>query len=729
MRFLMAKLALNKKDPATAWVMSLGRHGAKLQSAWAFSIYLAVSVLFFGLPLLGHFSHRFMGGRADSFIQMWSLAWWPYALAKGVNPIMTQVVWAPGGYNLAWTTSMPGPSLLLFPITRLFGPIVSYNLLCLLSPPLAALSMFVLCCYLTGEFWPAILGGYIFGFSQYVLAHMLGHVFLLLVFPVPLAINIVLLRLRRQIAWITFLTLLVVLLLFEFFSSTELFATTAVFAASALTLSWLIFRTAIGARIREVGLEIAGAYLVTAVLAAPYLYYVFVGGVPGPINPIGMYANDLLAFVVPTPPLYAGPAFADIVSHFKTSEVETAGYLGPGFWIILVLYIKSYWSTRTGKFLILSLILIGLMSLGPILHINGKEMGPAPWWLLSKLPLIDQALPNRFGMYFFLTAAVITSLYLSESSISRWSKLLLSTICLLSLAPNIALFRSRVTRINLPGFFRSSDYKRYLARNDNVLVLPYWWREDGLLWQAQTDFYFRLAAARLTLPPAEAPGWPVLTTLNDGDEIMDFADQFEAFLCAHRIKAVIVNPEARGPWQLLLSEAGMVPLKIRGVLFYPVRPRMVAQFCGATALEMAGREARLWFSALLSAASRYLAAGFPLAALNPWQAQRLNFLALPVDQRATVSADLHWWRNLWLGPWSRSNVAIGIVGNYDSLKPLVDAYGGDASEVFFPFPERLEQGRKAGDGQLLMTFTPEGLRRAANKQIETGVGPDQARRP
>ena len=715
-----------KPTSVAAWVMSMDRRGAKLQSACAFSIYLTVCLLFFSPPLLGHFAHRFIGGRSDPLIQIWALAWWPHALASGVHPIITQAVWAPTGYNLAWTTSIPGPSLVLYPITRLFGPLVSYNILCLLCAPLAAFSAFALCRYLAGQFWPAIVGGYIFGFSQYMLAHVLGHLFLLFIFLVPLAIYIVLLRLGRRITRTAFVALLVTILLFEFFSSTELFATTAVFGAAALVLSWLIYRAAMAADIQEVAIEIGCAYLVTAVLAAPYLYYVLALGVPAPINPSAVYSNDLLAFAVPTPVLYAGHAFSEVVAHFRSGGVETAAYLGPGFWIILVLYIESSWSTKQGKFLILSLMFIGLMSLGPTLHIDGIDRGPAPWRLLNKLPLINQALPGRFGMYFFLVAAVITSLYLSQSSIPWWSKLLLSSICLLSLAPNLALFRSEVAHFRIPQFFRSGDYKRYLARNDNVLVLPFAGPEDGLLWQAQTDFYFRLAAARLTLPPAEASGWPVLSTLYTGDEILDFTDQFEAFLSAHEVRAIIIDPQDGGPWQRLLSEAGLVPLKTGGLLFYQVTPPLVAQFRGATAREMAEREARVSFITLLNAARRYLAAGFPLVILTPWQAQRLNLLTLPAETPAPLSADPHWWRNLWLGPWDKSMVGVGIAGNYASLQPLVDEYGADATDIFFPYPKKLAKGRKWGNGQvviLLFTFTPEGLRRAASKTIGTVAEP------
>ena len=412
-------VAANEK-PLMKQVTLQGLPGKGIQAACAFLIYLAISLLFFGVPLLGHFAHRFIGG-TDPLIQMWALAWWPHALASRVNPFFTPVLWPPTGYNLAWTPSIPGPSLALYPITRIFGPVISYNILCLFCPAAAAFSTFLLCRYLTGKFWSSILGGYIFGFSQYVLAHMLGHLFLLFIFPIPLAIYLALLRLGQRISRATFLALLVLTLLFEFLSSTELFATTTVFAGMALVLSYIIFEEALSNDIKRLTAEIACVYAVIALLLIPYLYCVFARGVPGPINSNSVYSNDLLAFVIPTPVLYSGHAFGPVVAQFKSGPVETGAYLGPGLWIVLVLYTEAYWSTRRGKFLIFSLFLIGLMSLGPSLHIAGAEVGPAPWCLFSRLPLIDQALPDRFGMYFFLIAAVLTSLYVSEGPVPGWS--------------------------------------------------------------------------------------------------------------------------------------------------------------------------------------------------------------------------------------------------------------------------------------------------------------------
>jgi hypothetical protein len=694
--------------------------GKRFQTASALVIYSATSLFFFGMPLMGHFAHRFIGDRADPMIQMWGLAWWPYALTSRIDPVFTRVLWPPTGYNLAWANTIPGPSIVLCPITWLLGPVVSYNILCLFCPAAAAFSTFLLCRYITRQFWPSILGGYVFGFSQYMLAHMLGHVCLLFIFPVPLAIYLSLLRLGRSISRITFLGLLVPILLFEFLGSTELFATTAVFAGLALMLSYLIYEEAFSAAIRHVTAEIAYAYVVTTLLLAPYLYCALARGVPGTINPSSIYSNDLLAFAIPTQVLYLGRLFSPLVAQFRSGPVETAAYLGPGLWIILVLYTESFWSTRRGKFLLFSLVLIGTMSLGPILHIDGIEMGPAPWWLFSKLPLIHQALPDRFGMYFFLVAAVLASIYLSEGPIPAWSKVILAGVCLSFLAPNLSMFRSSViTHVSIPHFFRFQEYKRYLARNDNVLVLPYVQRQDALLWQAQTHFYFQLAVARLGLPPPEFSSWPVLSTLYSGDEIMDFPEQFNAFLGAHQVKAVIVDPSDNGPWKRLMSESGLSPLEIGGVLFYKVPPKVLSSFRYATAHEIAHKIAREQaarsFSALIIAAGQYLAAGRPLAKLNPWEAQRLKLLALPQTDVRPVSAALQWWRNLWLGPWGDSMVGVGIVGDYEDLRPLVQHYEPDAADIFFPFPAKLTDSPKQGVGQLLIVFTRQGIRRAASE--------------
>src|SRR5205807_7716604 len=110
--------------------------------------------------------------------------------------------WAPAGFNLAWTTPMMLPAILVAPLTVAFGPVVAYNVLCVLAPAIAAWTCFFLCRKITASYLAAMAGGYIFGFSAYSLAETRGHPLLVFVFPLPLAMLLTLYRLEGRLsAW------------------------------------------------------------------------------------------------------------------------------------------------------------------------------------------------------------------------------------------------------------------------------------------------------------------------------------------------------------------------------------------------------------------------------------------------------------------------------------------------------------------------------------------------
>ena len=144
----------------------------------AFLAYLAVSFLVLGLPVAAHPESRIAGGLfTDPQIFIWSLAWWPHAILHGENPFVTHAIWAPGGFDLAWATSVPLLAIVLAPVTWLFGATFAYNVAVVLMPALAAWTAFLLCRRLTrGAFWPSLAGGYLFGFSSYVMSASLTHV-------------------------------------------------------------------------------------------------------------------------------------------------------------------------------------------------------------------------------------------------------------------------------------------------------------------------------------------------------------------------------------------------------------------------------------------------------------------------------------------------------------------------------------------------------------------------
>ena len=91
----------------------------------ALAIYLALALIIFGRGLARDPAGSFIGLTADPSVYMWFLVWWPHAIAHGLNPFVTDVLWAPAGFNLTWTTGIPLAGLVAAPITARFGPVVA----------------------------------------------------------------------------------------------------------------------------------------------------------------------------------------------------------------------------------------------------------------------------------------------------------------------------------------------------------------------------------------------------------------------------------------------------------------------------------------------------------------------------------------------------------------------------------------------------------------------------
>jgi len=204
----------------------------------ALFIYTAISILFFARSLLPDFAGAYTGRGPDPANYNWFLVWWPYAIAHRINPFVTHAIYAPRGLNLAWSTAIPLAALIMAPITATLGPVIAYNILTIADPALAAWTAFILCRYVSRSYRPALLGGYIFGFSSYMLAQTLGgHLHMTLVFPVPLVIYFAAVSFDRTLKPSTSAVLMGVTLAVQFLLSIEIFAMFTVFGGMAIVLA------------------------------------------------------------------------------------------------------------------------------------------------------------------------------------------------------------------------------------------------------------------------------------------------------------------------------------------------------------------------------------------------------------------------------------------------------------------------------------------------------------
>jgi hypothetical protein len=70
-----------------------------------------------------------------------------------------------------------------------------------------------------------------------------------------------------------------------------------------------------------------------------------------------------------------------------------------------------------------ALIIIAVFSLGPILHVMGRNVAGMPGAIVTSLPLMSKVTPARFAMYAFLILAIISTIWLSELARSPSAKI------------------------------------------------------------------------------------------------------------------------------------------------------------------------------------------------------------------------------------------------------------------------------------------------------------------
>jgi hypothetical protein len=479
--------------------------------------YVALSFLYFGVRLLPHPGRYLIGYGADPDIFVWNFAWWPHALLHGQNPIVTHAVWAPDGVNLAWVTSVPGLALAFAPVTLLFGPAVGYNLAALLMPALAAWTAFLLCRHLTGAFWPSVAGGYLFGFSSYMLGQLLGHMHMTSVFLVPLVALVVVRFVQgeldaRGLAW-----RLGLLLAAQFTFSTEVVFTVTFVLVVTAALAYAVVPEA-RVRLRALPKPALAAYGLAGLLVSPLLYYALSDFETGTVNSPKPYSADVLNLVLPTRLVAVGSGIvAPIANRFPGNVAERGAYLGLPMLIVIGWFLWRRRRTSAGRLLGVALAVGFALELGTALWIGGHRVVTLPWDLVARLPLFNNALPVRFSLFVSLAAAVVVALWAASRDFPRRARIALPVAAVLSFVPTLRQADWKL-HPNRPALFaHKSLLEACVPENENVLVFPFGPREHSMLWQAESGFRFRMAGGYLR--PDTPPGfdYPAIRKLNQGD--------------------------------------------------------------------------------------------------------------------------------------------------------------------------------------------------------------------
>ena len=558
------------------------------QGALAFALYLAVFVVGFGLPLASHLNEPNLRQYwTDVQFYAWSLRWWPYALSHGINPLFSSQIGAPHGYSLAWASTAPSVDLLMWPVTAAFGVLVSYNVVLLLVPPVSAWAAFVLGRRLTGRFWPSLLAGTVYGFCPYELMHnWQGQPNLTVIGLFPLMAYLVLRWWDGTLGRTWFVIWLALAMAVQFYTFNEAFAEmTAVwtgalvagFAVAGRPARWKVARLA-----GLVGLAYAGSVL----LAAPYLVYSLRHYQSGLTRPQPAYSLPLVRLILPASHYMFG--FGPLVNYSnRIGDDGMENYVGIPLIVIMLLLAACAWRNRISLLLLAVFLFVIGLAVGPNLVVTTvRHTRPLPWAGLWNLPVARAAEPSRFIVFGVLALALVLALWLAAPSTgwpllaARWSLGLLAVAAIIADTPTSygavqpvppgCHLQSTGRPVNrLPAFLTDGMYRRFLHPGEIVVVLT-GRGNGGMLFQADTDFYFRIAGGYInaSLTPVDALPHPVMLLAHPSTAAIR---TFDGYARSSGLGAIIVEQAWAAPW-MDLGKFGMRGTTAGGVTIYPMRP-------------------------------------------------------------------------------------------------------------------------------------------------------------
>ena len=649
----------------------------------AFLIYLFLAFLFLGRGLIGNSSAGYIGQGPDPQLAIWFMGWIPHAIRHHVNPLFTNLLFAPVGLNILWATSNPLGSLLGSPLTLIEGPLASYNLLCVLSPALAGWSAFVICDYLTGKWWPSLAAGYLFGFSPYILLTIYnGWVDRALVFPVPLAVYVGVRGYDGTLSpWKLTLSLTVIELV-QFLFSTEMFLMSCAFGATIALLAIGILDA--DGRRRIVGMLWPAGFsvLLSLILLSPCIYYVLESGIPkGAIwvanNLANNFDNRPISILFPSK-LYeiAHGTGWFAIGRFVDTNALTPAFIGPALSGIFLTYCWGHFQDRATRLLAYSFVFILLLSFGGWIVIGGLAIPNLPGILWNLLPELNKALPSRFSMYYMLAAAIMAALWLADDSVKTAAR---CGAAFLAISCGLPVFSARfwIHPTDTPAFFSQGLYKRYITPGETVMILPYAYRANTMLWQATTDMYFRMASGHSWPLPYEYARWPIVIAMYKEAYLPDPRVQFMTFLAEHKVNTVIVGNGASDYWWRLANDLNVKPVSVGGVSIYHVSPQQLEAFNGLTPTELERRADAARLSEAMAGAAKFLANNGNLMELNAQQVETQHLLR----SDWYGGPDLRISDPVVLTPTADGHIKVGIFGSREALNCVVNNYRYSAMQI------------------------------------------------
>jgi hypothetical protein len=335
--------------------------------------------------------------------------------------LVTSAMNAPHTVNLMWNTSLLLPGVIMSPVTFIWGPQVTLNVLLTLGFAGSAAAMYFVLRRWGARISSAALGGALYGFSPAMTGSGIGHYHLVLAMVPPLMIDAILRIVTgrgspvRNGLWLGGLAAA------QFFIGEEALIDTAIAAVVLLVVLIACRPKDVPGRLRP-SLIGGGAAAVTAlVLCARGLWVQFHGfhsnGAYNVVSHHGQLTHLYTipyTFVVPSDQVLLRTGWTEnIVRNYPQPTPEYLAYLGPLLVIVLLAAGVRYWRLLPVRVAFLTFVVLEIFSLGaqPIGPYPGAAL---PWHWIQNLPMMSSTLPDRLSLLADGAAAAVLAFALDQ---------------------------------------------------------------------------------------------------------------------------------------------------------------------------------------------------------------------------------------------------------------------------------------------------------------------------
>ena len=427
------------------------------------------------------------------------MAWLPFALGHGLNPFISNLQFAPDGFNLLSNTGILFPALLLSPITLTAGPIAAFDVGVIAAPVVSGGSLYFVCRRLGSGWAGGLVAGALFGFSPYLMNEApFGHFNLTWLFFPPLAYYLLRRILLDEGSASRQGLALGALVVVEYFTSTEILLDCVILAVPmALIFLARHYRDDTQAPKRLL-MGLSWACLVALPLLAYPLWVTLAGPYHVLLNPARTSGITL-----------PNPAWPSASAPAATGSFARAGsgFVGPG--AIVVAAAALFWWRRireVAHFAVGALVAF-VLALGRSIRTAGSVLLPtSPIAWFAHVPLLRAIAPYRFSSLMVMFIALLCATTITQVSkrlaelrpsprvaVARWSAPALLAAAVLVLPVLAGRFPSSVEHVELPTAVSAA-----ITPGDRNPILEVYpgvglFNGDPLIWQALSGMSFRLA--------------------------------------------------------------------------------------------------------------------------------------------------------------------------------------------------------------------------------------------